>query len=335
MLLRFTVFSVLILFLVPGEALARTVDKRFHESFDVSPGVTLFLDHGDGDVTITPWDQDVVDVEIRYQGEIKGFGFGEKMDFQVKFHQSKSRVEVIGHEKGTASIGFMYRNLKHYSYTVHAPAYAMLELEGDDGDVRIEDWGAEITVRLDDGDLTLTNSSGERTDLRLEDGDARIAGVRGHLLVETDDGDIVLSDSEITRGKLKLEDGDLILRECRGNFQINVDDGDITMSRVKLGTAAIRSEDGDLELALLKSDDMDLEIVTGDGSVNLVLENGISAKLSIRTDDGRISVDLPEVMNLERGSHHVTGDILSGKGKIQVNTDDGNVTVRGSGRQVG
>ena len=40
-------------------------------------------------------------------------------------------------------------------------------------------------------------------------------------------------------------------------------------------------------------------------------------------------------MNLERGSHHVTGDILGGNGNIQVNTDDGNVTVRGSGRKVG
>ncbi|MCK4410155.1 MAG: hypothetical protein KAW67_08720, partial [Candidatus Eisenbacteria sp.] len=57
-------------------ASAREIDKDFHKTFDVSEGVVLRLDYDDGDVTITPWDQDVIDVVVRYHADVKAIGFG-------------------------------------------------------------------------------------------------------------------------------------------------------------------------------------------------------------------------------------------------------------------
>ena len=50
-----------------GPAVAEEINREFHQEFDVQPGMKLVLEHGDGDVTVTPWSQDTLDVEVRYR----------------------------------------------------------------------------------------------------------------------------------------------------------------------------------------------------------------------------------------------------------------------------
>ena len=64
-------------------AQAREIDKNFHETFEVDQKVRLHLDHGDGSVTITPWDKDVLDVTVRYNANIHKLGWGPRADFHV------------------------------------------------------------------------------------------------------------------------------------------------------------------------------------------------------------------------------------------------------------
>jgi DUF4097 and DUF4098 domain-containing protein YvlB len=262
-------------------ATAKEIKKDFHESFKVQKGVTLHLKHGDGDVTITPWDKDVVDVKVHYRADSKLLGLGGKHDFDVEFRQSEDVIHVIGKVQRSSSIGFSYFKRYEYTYTIRAPKYLELDLEGDDGDVDIEDWQGKIDCRLDDGDVNLQNIFSKRTRIRLEDGDLHVDGLQGDLWVDGDDGDVVLRECKTQLCRIDLEDGDVTIKRSQGDFEINVNDGDVELDQLRAGMLDIRTEDGDIELDLQKSSEIDLNITAEDGDVTVDLEHGISATFSI------------------------------------------------------
>jgi DUF4097 and DUF4098 domain-containing protein YvlB len=328
--IAFVLFVSVLLLTWALSAAAREIKKDFHESFDVEEGFRLHLKHGDGDVTVTPWDKDVLDVRVQYRAEIKSFGLGGKHYFDVDFREGKDVIHVIGKEESSGSIGFHHFKLYEYTYAIQAPRYLKLDLEGEDGDVEIEDWEGEIDCTLEDGDIDLQDIFAGRTQIDLEDGDLRIDHLQGDLLVDGEDGDVVLRDAKTRQCRIRLEDGDVTIRQSEGDFEINLEDGDVDFDRVRAGMLEVSAEDGDVELSLLKVDRIDLDIRVYDGDVTVDLEPGMSAIFSIDTQEGRIRTDLPGAKDLEKGRDHTSGEIGGGKGRIHIRTVDGNVTLRES-----
>jgi DUF4097 and DUF4098 domain-containing protein YvlB len=320
--------SILMASTIPAEA--SKIDKYFHESFDVEKGFILHLRHGDGDVIITPWDKEVLDVEVRYRAEVKAFGIGGKHQFEVEFKETGSVIHVIGREKSSSSIGFHHFKLHEYTYTIRAPEYLELNLDGDDGDVEIEDWQGKIECSSEDGDVELRNIGSSQASIDLEDGDLRIDGLKGDLLVDGEDGDVVLKDVQTPLCRIRLEDGDLTIRRSEGDFEIDVEDGHVDLDRVRAGMLEVSTEDGEVEVDLLKVDRIDLDIRAYDGDVTVNLEPGMSAAFSIDTHDGRIRTDLPGARDLDKGRDEVSGEIGTGEGRIHIRTADGDVTLRES-----
>ncbi len=331
--MRKTVFALFIpAFLMAStiSAEASKITKYFHESFDVKKGFILHLRHGDGDVTITPWDQDVLDVEVRYRAEYKTIGIGGKLEFDVEFKKTGDVIHVISQEKCSGSIGFHSHRKYEHTYTIRAPEYLELNLDGEDGDVDVENWQGNIDCTLEDGDVNLRDIFSDLTNVNLEDGDLRIDGLEGDLLVDGEDGDVVLRDAKIQQCRIRLEDGDLTIKRSQGEFEINVEDGDITLDQVQAEMLDIRAEDGDVEIDLLKTEGIDLDIRAGDGNVTVDLEPGISTAFSIDTDEGRIRTDLPGAEKFNNERHRISGEIHGGKGRIRIRTADGNVVLRES-----
>ena len=326
----FAFFAALILIASSMSAEASKINKYFHESFDVEKGSILHLRHGDGDVSITPWDKDILDVEVRYRAEVKAFGIGGKHQFGVEFKESGSVIHVIGREKSSSSIGFHHFKLHEYTYTIRAPEYLELNLDGDDGDVEIEDWEGNIECTLEDGDIELLSIGSSEVSVDLEDGDLRIDGLKGDLLVDGEDGDVVLRDIQTQQCRIRLEDGDLTIRRSEGDFEIDLSDGEVDLDRVRAENLELSVQDGDVELDLLRADQIDLDIRAYDGDVKVNLEPGMSAAFSIETEDGRIKTDLPGARDLDRERDQVSGEIGSGEGRIRIRTADGDVTLRES-----
>jgi DUF4097 and DUF4098 domain-containing protein YvlB len=326
----FALFAASILMASSISAEASKINKNFHESFDVEKGCMLHLRHGDGDVTITPWDKDILDVEVRYRAEAKTFGVGGRHKFDVEFKETGSVIHVLGRETSSSSIGFHHFKMHEYTYTIRAPEYLELNLDGDDGDVDIEDWQGKIECTLEDGDVDLRNIVSAETSIDLEDGDLRIDGLEGDLLVDGEDGDVVLRDARTQQCRIRLEDGDLTIKRSEGDFEINVEDGRVDLDRVRAGMLEVSTEDGEVEVDLLKVDRIDLDIRAYDGDVTVNLEPGMSAAFSIDTHDGRIRTDLPGARNLDKGRDQVSGEIGTGEGRIHIRTVDGDIRLRES-----
>ena len=308
-------------------ASARMIDKDYHETFDVAEGTKLILLHGDGDVTITPWDKDAIDIQVRYHAEVTSVGIGKEVDFTVDFKQTGDSVIVRGNEGGTAGI-FFFRamNEYEYTYTVSAPSYLVLELRGDDGDVEVSGWRADIDCRLDDGDLE-AHDVAARVEIDLEDGDVRLSELTGDLDLRGDDGDVTISESTFKHALLSVEDGAIDIMDSSGDFEISVDDGDIDLARVSAGNVDVRGNDGDVDLDIAVVPEIHINVSTDDGDVTMRLSGELSFDYLITMDDGDVDVYLDDATDTKTDDHRVSGVLGGGAGHVRVRTSDGDVTI--------
>ena len=304
-----TMTLCLCVLVAPALTGASAVNRTFTESFDVGPGTKLKLIHGDGDVDIEPSTDDRIDISVRYHLESRGIGVAR--DFEVDFDRSGDTITVEGREIGDG-VFFGGMRTYEYRYTVQAPPYVTLELVGDDGDVAISDWEADVT-------------------LRGEDGDVSIDGLRGDLDARLDDGDVDLYDCETGSAQLELADGDVTLRGGSGAWNITVDDGDLELNDLAASQVVIRSEDGDVDLGLLPASALDVDIRTDDGDVVLEVPTGASAHFTFRVDDGSISLRAADAVVESKSEHQTTGVLGAGEGEIRIETEDGDIVLRGGG----
>jgi hypothetical protein len=323
---------VIILVSFAATSYAKELKKDFHESFDVNKNTRLMLKHGDGDVSIRPWDKDVLDVKVHYRAESKSLGWGGRRDFDVVFREKGDRIEVIGNEISSGFAGVQYMNVHEYTYTIRAPRYLQLTLEGDDGDVEIADWTGDIDCDLDDGDVCLSGVESEETRIRLEDGDIRIEDQHGRLVIDGADGDVRISDSKVFPCTISLEDGDIHINDSQGDFKIEVDDGTVIMQKVKSNVIELEGEDGDVDIELVDTKAINMDIRTDDGDVTVVLNKGVSAAFTIEVDDGEVDVDLSSAKVSNKKRHQVSGEIRGGEGQIKIKTEDGDVELKEASR---
>jgi len=328
MRLSLIVAMVFVLSAIAGSVVAEDINREFRETFDVQPGMKLALKHGDGDVTVTPWSEDTLEVEVRYRAKASNIGWSKTSEFEVEFRQDEETIHVIGHEPKRVSVGISTYREYEYTYTVKAPSYLELNLEGEDGNVEISGWRGSIMMTLEDGDVNLSDIDAPRTEVILEDGDLEIDGIRGEIEVDCEDGDIEIFECEIERGRIRSEDGDIEIDRCQGSFELAVEDGDAQLRELIAHDLEIRSLDGTITLSLLPSDDLDLNVRAGDGDVVLDLDQDVSAAFELETQDGRIKVNAAEVSDFVQKRSLVTGRLGEGNGKIYVRTADGSVTLR-------
>jgi len=318
--------SCLLVVVACSPALALEIDKNFHETFDVSEGVVLRLNYGDGDATITPWDQDAIDVVVRYRADVTAVGFGTEPGFDVEFKQNVDRVAVRGIE-GTTSGVYLFRSMHEYeySYTIKAPSYVILDLQGDDGDLVLSGWRADIECRVDDGDVRFADVVNGNTEIWIEDGDVRLTKLSGDLVVRGDDGDISVTHSTLSHALFALEDGDIRISDCEGSFDATIDDGDVTLSRVTAYVVDVRGEDGDVDLDITSDADIHINVATDDGDVTIRLAGGLSFQYLVTMDDGRVDIDLDGATEMESSEHRVSGRVGTNGGLVRVSTADGDV----------
>ncbi len=306
----------------------KEIRKDYHQQYNVMEGVTLHLISGDGEVSVTTWDKDVLDISVIYRAKVKSIGLGKKHDFKVDFRKRGNDIYVAEQIVRSFSFGILYDNQYEYRYIIQAPRYLKLDLEGEDGNVEIEGLTGEIDCRIDDGNLELRRIITPLVRIRFADGNVSLKEVESELEIRGEDGSISLKNCKIPRASLELEDGNIFIRDSGGNFKIDTYDGNVKMVRTHLKEATIRTEDGGVDLDLLKSKNLDLTVRTTDGYVTVDLEGGTSAAFNIHTGDGSIRTSLTYATVDRHSRHAVSGRLYNGEGRIRISTVDGSITLR-------
>ena len=276
-----------------NQAAAESIDKSFHESFDVEPGAVLHLQSGDGDVVVEPWDEATIDVSVEYHYERSGLHWGRDLkDFNVLFRQEGDGV-FVDEDRGDSgtSVQLGTVNRREYLYLIKAPAWVELDVDGEDGDIQVSGWNANVEIVCDDGNVDLIDSDGSRFDLQLED-------------------------------------GDLKLRRCAADIHVEIEDGDVDLEEVTTQNFALEAADGEIDLDLVGDGVVDWVVRVDDGDVRLAFSGEVDAEVLIETDDGDIRIDTVEADDTRSREGSYSGRLGSGEGHLRLRTEDGDISLR-------
>jgi hypothetical protein len=244
------------------------VEHHFNRTFEVGQGARLVLEHGDGNVWITPSDEATLEAEIHYRAEAVR---GQAPEFRVEADQRPNEVRIAGRWQRTSAQPFALRELEN-RYTIRAPRHLELEINGEDGDIRIQDWSGRVTIWTKDGAVEIRGIESPSLKIRMGDGDLRLTRARVQEIdVRSEDADL---DLELLRQdglacRIRGADGQVRVRVEAGSsvrFSVSTGDGGI---RVDHPEATDVSRSGGRVSGRIGGGAGRLEVVTDDGAVVL------------------------------------------------------------------
>jgi hypothetical protein len=198
-------------------------------------------------------------------------------------------------------------------------------------------YGAAFTIALPpDVSLTLTTKNGR----------VHAAGVNGDVSIETTNGAVELED--ITgQVKARSSNGRMTLRDVDGDVELKTSNGTVDLARVGKDHITVETTNGRIRTADLRGEvyvrssngTIDLNIVSVPGSpqIRAVTSNGrirvacpaaVSAKLRMRTSNGRVHANLKDVTvkDFESSRRLLVATINDGGGLIDIESSNGSIS---------
>ena len=172
---------VLLIFLIPSIAFANNEhDEKKHEksksvnkSFNVNGNATLEIYNKYGDINVTSWDQNRVEIDVKIT--VKGNDLDDVEDrlkqIQIEFEASSSLV-IAKTTIANSNNWTFWKKSKNISYeinyTVKMPVTNNAKLNNDYGSIRLDELEGNADIHCDYGKVTLGNLKGNDTNISLD-----------------------------------------------------------------------------------------------------------------------------------------------------------------------
>jgi hypothetical protein len=188
------------------------------------------------------------------------------------------------------------------------------------GTVMIDTWGADAEAEgiagswlfdTGSGNVTVRNAGGT---LRIDtgSGSGTVTGMRGDLLdIDTGSGSVDATDVQV------------------GRFRFDTGSGDVRSRNLSAPRGVADTGSGSVLLEYAEGAVVeDLLIDTGSGSVQLALPRQVSARLSIDTGSGEVTVNREGAIFERRNDDGTVLRFGEGANRIRIDTGSGGVTIR-------
>jgi len=229
---------------------------EFRRTVEFAAGGTLTLENKAGNVEITGWDKDAVEVvaqgaaaEPGEKRKVRAFGFWEiKPDVEIE--QTDGRLSIRTRPFDGPG------DLPAVDYMIRVPNSIILSaIRMGEGDLTVSDIFGRLEASLDRGDIAVSNFSGS-VDLSIGTGSADVEVLDVHdqdtIAISSREGDIVLRLGAGTGARVEAE-------APRGGVSSDLDLGVKTPApsvsgRIGSGRAAItlKASDGRIEIIAIK-----------------------------------------------------------------------------------
>lgn len=202
----------LLLLLVPSIVLANNdSDKKRHEksksiskSFDVNSNASLEIYNKYGDINVTSWNQNKIEIDVKIT--VKGNDLDDVEDrlekIRVEFNGSKSLVEARTYIGSKNNWGF-WKKSKNISYkinyTVKMPVTNNAKLNNDYGSIRLDELEGTAEINCDYGKVVIGDLKGSNSSINLD-------YCSSSTVDSMKDGDISVDYSKITIDKATIVD---------------------------------------------------------------------------------------------------------------------------------
>jgi len=298
--------SLLGLLLLTALAPAALAQRSVQQSGPLAADGTLDVSNVAGEVTITGWDRN----EIEVTGDI-----GDYQDLDFSTDGEHARVEVRWDHRGQD---------RHGDHDE--------DWDEDDGDeeaeisirvpktsrVRASTVSARIAVRDLTDELHLQSVSGD-IDAQVYGADATIGTISGTIQVDgrQDVGDL----------RLNLVSGDAWVRDISGDLTVRTVSGDLNIRAGKLGRARIDTTSGDVSMRAGLDKDARFEVDSTSGDLQLELCDKPDAEYELSSFSGEIQAY--DRHGEQRNEHGPTSDLRfkvgSGSALVRIDTLSGEI----------
>jgi hypothetical protein len=301
-ILTVTLVTIMISFL----AIAREEGVR-SKTFNVTKGGTIEVSTSVGDIRISTWEKNEVDVTVE--------GLDDEDLKNVKMTQSGNVVRVSYRSRWSDWSGS-----GHIRFDINIPSQFNLDLSTSGGDLEVKGgltgkidgstsggsiklgnvFAGPIDVSTSGGDISTGKLEGEGH-LKTAGGDIHVGAVNGSLYANTAGGNIQVETVTKTL-EAKTAGGDINIGDVGGEARVSTSGGDVNVGKVS-GKATLSTSGGDIEL------------------------NGASGKVSARTSGGDLRLQgITGSIDAKTSGGGVEAELIpSGKGGSRLSSAGGDV----------
>jgi DUF4097 and DUF4098 domain-containing protein YvlB len=186
--------------------------------------------------------------------------------------------------------------------------------------------GAQVELESVSADLTV---NGTRGPVRVTSvsGDVTIEGPMREVRAETVSGDMTVKAAS-AETRLQSVSGDIQVRQASGIFRAETVSGDLKVSGGNFAEVDVEAVSGDLELKLDSlNDDAEVRVDSVSGNVEFTVPKTLNTQLRLETYSGDLRSDFGKQERDE--PERISATLGSGKGRFQVETHSGDITLRG------
>jgi DUF4097 and DUF4098 domain-containing protein YvlB len=291
--------SVLLLLVCsPIISLGATVEKEFKDILPFVESGNIYLENVNGNIEVKSWTR--AEVEVKAFIKVKAGDAKEaeatlgKVEILIDKSLNKISIEVDYPKKarGSGLWNLLFGRGKPVvstSFWLTVPKKSDLDMNTTNGKVEISDIEGKILSRSTNGSVYVRNVVGS-TESKTTNGNISAVDLRGDAVAKT------------TNGKINM-------RRIDGRINAKSTNGEIYAEVV----------------GITKGKDM--EFITTNGSVKVLLPKDINADLEAKTNNGRIYTEYPITMAGEISKKHITGKLNDGGPLIYIETTNGGIEI--------
>lgn len=329
------------------------------KSFAVTKGGQLEVSVSNGDIELSTWEKDEVNVVVDGIDE-------EDMDY-VKITQSGNTVRVEYRPRWNSSGDVLFRislpaqfdaDVRTSGGNIEVRGTMKGKLTGSTsgGDIRTADIEGTMDMKTSGGNIELGTVSGE-AEVKTSGGDIKVEKVGKSLKASTSGGDVEVGDvggdaalstsgGEVKVGKvsgsatLRTAGGDIELRSASGCVEAKTAGGNIRLENIT-GSIVAKTAGGDVVAELIPSGKGPSELRSSGGNVILSIPSSakatIDATIELRYEWGRHREDYDIHSDFKEESKtggkdeeeiHAVYQVNGGGDRITIETTNGNIEIR-------
>ncbi|MFC1563867.1 DUF4097 domain-containing protein [candidate division KSB1 bacterium] len=213
-----------ILYSIPAYSQAEretiTLDREFLKTYDFDDNGYLSVDNVNGNITISSWSKNEVEVEIieRRRGDYE-------VEIDISYSRNRLRISTNIPRSGR------FRRSATVNYRIKVPEKIEIMAESTNGSVEIENISGQVEAQSTNGNVNLFNISSD-IEARTTNGNIELRDITGRISANTTNQSIIIrsADSEqisatTTNGNIRAEfdlkdDGYYKMRTTNGSVDI-------------------------------------------------------------------------------------------------------------------
>ncbi len=309
--------------------LSSAAENNFEREFQVSPGGKLVILSDAGQIDVTTWDRNTVQVSVF-----------DADGFEVEFEQTGDRVIVAAESDRSGIFGRMRSDI---SFAARVPEEFDVELDTGGGSITVSDLIGDVDVdtsggRIVIGNITQGNVTADTSGGRIEIGDVdgnvdadtsggsiEIGNVTGRVVADTSGGSIRIGN---VQGDMSADTsgGNIDVGEGGGRVRLDTSGGTIRAAYA-MGPISADTSGGNIYLdgsaSTIEADTSGGNIVI-ERSAGRVVADTSGGSITVRKSVGPISADTAggridvEILPVEGGSSN----------SVDLETAGGDITLR-------